>query len=85
MLTDYRHLPRWLVAIATCCAIVISMAVINPSAYAEETNTTAITDSAAATNENKSTDTVTLDRALFWPSSQQGKQSRIKSSESADL
>lgn len=64
MLTDYRHLPRWLVAIATCCAIVISMAVINPSAYAEETNTTAITDSAAATNENKSTDTVTLDRAL---------------------
>ena len=40
------------------------MAVINPSAYAEETNTTAITDSAAATNENKSTDTVTLDRAL---------------------
>ena len=64
MLTDYRHLPRWLVAIATCCAIVISMAVINPSAYAEETNTTAITNSAAATNENKSTDTVTLDRAL---------------------
>ena len=64
MLTDYRHLPRWLVAIATCCAIVISMAVINPSAYAEETNTTAITDSAAATNENKSTDTVTLNRAL---------------------
>ena len=62
------------------------MAVINPSAYAEETNTTAITDSAAATNENKSTDTVTLDRALsFGPSSQQGKQSRIKSSESADL
>ena len=40
------------------------MAVINPSAYAEETNTTAITNSAAATNENKSTDTVTLDRAL---------------------
>ena len=40
------------------------MAVINPSAYAEETNTTAITDSAAATNENKSTDTVTLNRAL---------------------
>ena len=64
MLTDYRHLPRWLVAIATCCAIVISMAVINPSAYAEEANATAITDSAAATNENKSTDTVTQDSTL---------------------
>lgn len=60
------------------------MAVINPSAYAEETNTTAITDSAAATNENKSTDTVTLDRR-FLAVEPAGKQSRIKSSESADL
>ena len=40
------------------------MAVINPSAYAEEANATAITDSAAATNENKSTDTVTQDSTL---------------------